>query len=247
MNLDELRAVQNRERATDSLQELRDSFYGDVADYISDLKAERERVAADADDPFASPTVSRLTDEITMAEQVVEAIYERRVGKIVKHASLAAAGMRGDEEGLTREEQALYEDLVERIQDNKSHVLDVLSGEADSSGDLESQTDATDQPDPPDPPPDDDPSVNPADLMSAEADDSHSSGERPEAASGTDGRDDESGIGDVDRTTVRVTRDVGEIVGVDERVYRLEAEDVVTLPAANAAPLVEREAAEKLE
>jgi DNA replication factor GINS len=40
---------------------------------------------------------------------------------------------------------------------------------------------------------------------------------------------------------------VGEILGVDERAYDLASEDVVTLPAANAEPLVERDAAEPLD
>ena len=50
-----------------------------------------------------------------------------------------------------------------------------------------------------------------------------------------------------ERTTIRITRDVGEIFGVDERTYELASEDVVTLPEENAGPLVERGAAEKLE
>jgi DNA replication factor GINS len=49
-----------------------------------------------------------------------------------------------------------------------------------------------------------------------------------------------------ERTTVRITADVGEIYGVDDRSYRLEREDVVDLPADNAAPLVEKNAAERL-
>ncbi|OYR56883.1 DNA replication complex subunit Gins51, partial [Halorubrum halodurans] len=51
----------------------------------------------------------------------------------------------------------------------------------------------------------------------------------------------------IDRETVRITRDVGEILGVDEREYDLASEDVVTLPTANAEPLVERDAAERIE
>ena len=43
---------------------------------------------------------------------------------------------------------------------------------------------------------------------------------------------------DTDRTTVRITRDVGEIMGVDERTYHLASEDVVTLPEVNATPLL---------
>ncbi|TKX76832.1 hypothetical protein EXE53_29765, partial [Halorubrum sp. SD626R] len=50
-----------------------------------------------------------------------------------------------------------------------------------------------------------------------------------------------------DRTTVRITRDVGPILGVDDREYDLASEDVVTLPAENADPLVQRDAAERLD
>ncbi|MFC7046411.1 hypothetical protein ACFQH6_14260 [Halobacteriaceae archaeon GCM10025711] len=260
MNLDELRGVQNRERATDSLQDLRDSFYDETAAYIQGLKEERERAASSADDPFASPEVNRLTDEITMAEQVVEAIYERRVGKIVKHASLAAAGMSGDEEGLTKEERRLYNDLVDRIQQNKDHVLAVLAGETDDDAAADSETAGagteppeatTDAPaPPPDTPPAGEPDVNAADLMG--------DGQSAEAATGDEtagdaGAEPDGALADEDagqdlhRTTVRVTRDVGEILGIDERVYRLEADDVVTLPEENAQPLLQREAAERLE
>src|SRR6056297_1990914 len=133
MNLAELRTVQSKERSKDSLQHLRESFYADVADYIADLKDQRDRAADHADSPFDDPEVNRLTDEVNTAEDVVEAIYERRVGKIVKRASLAAAGMPADEEGLTGEEQDLFEGLVERIESNKQEVLDILAGEADPS------------------------------------------------------------------------------------------------------------------
>ena len=51
----------------------------------------------------------------------------------------------------------------------------------------------------------------------------------------------------VERTTVRITSDVGEVFGVDERSYELSSDDVVTLPAENAGPLVEQDAAERLD
>jgi len=41
---------------------------------------------------------------------------------------------------------------------------------------------------------------------------------------------------DVDRTTVRITSDIGDILGVDDREYTLSSDDVVTLPEQNAAP-----------
>ncbi|WP_266077893.1 DNA replication complex subunit Gins51 [Haladaptatus caseinilyticus] len=276
MNLDELRSVQSKERSKDSLQHLRESFYADVGSYIRNLREERERAAERADDPFDSAEVNRLTDEIQTAEEVVEAIYERRVGKVVKRASLSAAGIPADEEGLTNEEQTLFADLVHRIEANKSTVLDVLSGtESDEGSDdtTESTTassdpgttasDPSNQADATDSTTAKSDSVSEAVRPSAEAtaiagnpgeDDATSSTDEPSTADETSTGDAVAGAENdpepafsEERTTVRITRDVGEILGVDDREYELASEDVVTLPAENAGPLIQRDAAEKLD
>jgi len=278
MDIAELRDVQSRERTTDSLQELPDSFYSDVASYIAELKAERERTAEAADDPFSDPDVNRLSDEIQTAEQVSESLYERRVGKIVKQASFAAAGMGGAEDGLTAEEQDLYDDLVERIEDNKARVLDVLAGQGDTDDSDGSDADANVDPDtgvdasalmgdgadlssetPAPPaadtasPPDSAPTADVADGERSEtrtdvsdAPETHAEeDEGTERPAPPDESDDERP--DDERATVQITRDVGEIFGVDERTYTLESEDVVSLPEANAEPLVEKDAATRLD
>ena len=148
MNLDELRSVQSKERQKDSLQQLRDSFYQDVAAYIQDLRAERDRRAERVDNPFSDDEVRQLSDELDTAEEVAEALYERRVGKVVKLASFAAADMSASEEGMTVEEQALFDDLVDRIKQNKASVLDVLAGEGDTNDAVNTTPTATD-PSPP--------------------------------------------------------------------------------------------------
>ena len=368
MDLDELRSVRRTERQKDSLQHLRDSFYADVAAYIEERKAERRRAADAADDPFGDPEVGQLTDEISTAEDVVEAIYERRVGKVVKLASFAAADMSADKSGLTAEERALFEDLVNRIKQNRRTVLDTLAGEGEGATDGASATTqfdtatrasepstapppsaATDDPvpatetaatdSPPDAPVDGAASTEsdaagsvdestaptPDDVLAAAmgGDDSAAAAPPtrtdPAAAStdadselesvppaiDTDAADRERDVavtdtaetdgGDAtiaadttgsatggpsasgsppdgeprrsdsttaqtpgtadtgpdgshpDRVTLRITEDVGRIYGVDEREYDLASEDVVTLPATNAGPLVERDAAERLE
>ncbi|WP_290816163.1 hypothetical protein [Halovivax sp.] len=342
MNLEELRSVQHTERQKDSLQALRPSFYQDVGEYIAELEGERDRLADDADDPFASPEVARLTDEIETAKDVVEAIYERRMGKLVKQASLAAAGMNADDEGLTAEERVLFEDLVERIRENKAEILDVLSGRtegatvdragaADRSADVvpddrprpEGVGERGDRPVPPEDAPsggavggpdgahasgaDEADGVSAADVMGGDpapsdgsfdggtessggadepgdgsrgsaADErgtadsgSDESGADPDpdggpsdarsdgdpAETGSDGTPVDADAGDrtaeaddassVDRVTVQITADVGAILGVDDREYTLECDDVVTLPEENASPLIERDAAEPLE
>ncbi|WP_251328508.1 hypothetical protein [Haloplanus pelagicus] len=297
MNVEELRTVQRTERQKDSLQHLRDSFYRDVAEYVAERKAERQRVAEAADDPFSSPEVSRLTDEIETAEEVVESIYERRIGKIVKRATFAAAGMATEDEGLTTEERDLFEDLVARIERNRETVLDTLAGEAegdatggasapapahdsaaDPSPEASSAADPSPEPSPqppadaeadpaPAPAPDDilaeamgdeggaDPSADAtttADRPSRSSEPSADADPDADAPTPTDSPTPDAPTPDggetgTDRTTLRITRDVGEIFGVDEREYDLASEDVVTLPTPNAEPLLDRDAAERLD
>lgn len=298
MDLDELQSVRDRERQTDKLQQLRPTFYADAGRFIQQLREQRSRAAKRADDPFDAPEVNHLSDDIDTAEQTVEAIYEKRVGKIVKAASFAAADLPAESDGMTEEEEKLFETLVNDIKQNRQHVLDVLAGETDESG-TDGDTDAatpeptqppsepatgtpkspgeTSGPEPPSPaegaladgPPtglDDGPTeVSAADVMGG-ADDAGAPAEEsppepptptPAAGEGaTDERDAEPEVREdggtategsgVDRETVRITADVGDIFGVDEREYDLAKDDVVTLPEANAKPLVDRDAAERL-
>ncbi|MES3160587.1 MAG: hypothetical protein PPP55_03340 [Halorubrum sp.] len=374
MNLDELRSVQATERQKDSLQHLRDDFYDDVAAYVSDLRAARDRRAEQVSNPFSDDDVRRMSDEVETAEEVAEALYERRVGKVVKLASFAAADMPVETEGMTTEERDLFDDLVARIEANKSTVLDVLAGETDTpaSSEAESEADsamppdevATEDvaepaatprehervhadPDPdaasetrldanaPDPdsvdadssesaeppgaagspdsngadvltgamggggresdsseptadvesastgPPADDgaradgpmpvdpepappgaPGVDDTSPTAEQTNDSVGNGESPtgepesRSAPGTGEGTSENGgptvaargsSADTARETVRITRDVGAILGVDEREYELAGGDVLSLPTENAAPLIQRDAAERVD
>jgi len=381
MDLDELQSVRDRERQTDKLQQLRETFYADAGEFIQALRDKRDRAAERADDPFDAPEVSRLSDEIDTAEGTVEAIYEKRVGKIVKAASFAAADLPAESDGMTAEEKELFETLVEDIKQNRQHVLDVLAGEAESSairGGEETTTERTEQsaPDPADPAADATPAedhapdvvggeteVSAADVMGSGPDTGGSETGQPDAGGrepethGPDGdassRDASGGPGaqppnaddgqpvpsqqeppaasadtggaggaggpgthdqpdttgmdqrqpgadaggglqtttreadatdsadetgttamettdataaerqgatadaeaatdehgesaGVPRETVRITADVGDIFGVDQREYDLSTDDVVRLPADNVDPLVERDAAERL-
>jgi len=151
MNLEELQTARDRERQTDKLQQLRESFYTDAGEFIQQLRAERDRAAERADDPFDAPEVNRLTDEIDTAEQTVEAIYEKRVGKIVKAASFAAADLPAEADGMTAEEQELFDTLVADIKGNREQVMAALTGEdaggaepADPTADTSAAEPATD-------------------------------------------------------------------------------------------------------
>ncbi len=50
-----------------------------------------------------------------------------------------------------------------------------------------------------------------------------------------------------ERTLVRITEDICKILGVDGRDYDLRAGDIVTLPSANAAPLLAKNGADDVE
>ncbi|QSG14388.1 hypothetical protein [Halapricum desulfuricans] len=321
MDLDELQTVKSRERQTDSLQQLRDSFYTEASEYLQELRDARDQAAELADDPWNDPEVGRLSDEIETAEQTVEAIHKRRVAKIVKNASLAAHGSAVDDSGLTTEEQGMFDQLVADIEANREHVLDKIAGElpADSSPETpqtasvegasaesspaagaaehtgpdpstsegpapdertantpdgpgprdQSTADPSSRPEaePPDAPPgginadddstDSEQAVPAADVMndggSTQAADPATAGAPadPEAGSGSPPPTDASSSSDradgVDRRTVRITEEVGEILGVDQREYDLSADDVVTLPEANAKPLLNQDAAQQLD
>ena len=306
MNLEELQSVQARERHSSDLQDLRASFYREVGEFIRELTAERDEAVEAATDPFSAPEVRRLSDDIRTARRTAEAIYERRAGKVMKQASIAAAGMPVDDEGLTDEEADLFEDLVDHIERNRERVLGPLeadaavepstaaqdetnadgpeaadglgaadpdpSGSATSTGSSEPSDPAGRAPEPPDPPepeppgrepsdgerpgqerPDPDPSESnrpDRDPAAQEPDDHEPAGQEggdPERA-GDDGA--AAGGGDapaIPRTTVRITADVGEVVGADDRDYDLSPADVVTLPAPNAEVLLDNDAAERLE
>ena len=319
MNLDELQSAQSRERQTDSLQQLRGSFYEEAGRFIQQLRKEREHVAERADDPFDAPDVQRLTNEIKTAEQTVESIYERRIGKLVKQASLEAAGMTADAEGLTTEEQETFNQLVSTIEENREHVLSVLANDEKQNASTEmttetetrteentnepdtvskpdsdpiqerekqtssmhpvDPTDSTDSADSADPtdsveaPSTGDVSQNisASDMMgngsetgtresvqpvppdvSLEAEPQNPVHEQPDADD-TDDReiDDAPGRDDarfqVDRTMIKITRDVGKILCVDEREYDLSKNDVVELPETNVGPLLANNAAERLD
>ncbi|UPM42172.1 hypothetical protein [Halocatena salina] len=301
MNLDELQSVQSRERQIDSLQQLHDTFYEDAGRFIRQLREEREQVAAEAADPFDSTDVQRLTDEIDTAERTVEAIYERRIGKLVKQASLEAAGMAADVEGLTREERSAFDSLVSTIESNRTRVLDEVLANAPpernsgaSSTDPESETTSSGDPSSGEmfESPDDEPDTSADDTSTDAPTAADVSGDAPSAASVTETTTDaskpvavestrqpppettsedagdvpvharpasdasdepvtasesEPEHPDVDRVTVRITNDVGEILCVDDRAYELSTDDIVTLPEPNAQPLIDHDAATRLE
>ncbi|MDZ7687836.1 MAG: hypothetical protein U5J64_03770 [Halobacteriales archaeon] len=143
IDLDDLRQVQAEERRSEKLQELSDTFYEDAADYIESMREERDT----CDDPY-SDEAQRINDALRSARQVTEAIYERRVGKVVKMASLSANGHTASEKRMTREEREMFSSIVSEIRTNQERIEETLEGaltdgEADTGTESEPEQEAS--------------------------------------------------------------------------------------------------------
>ena len=208
--MDDLRQTQADERRSEKLQELSDTFYEDAAGYIESLREKRDA----RDDPY-SDEARRLNDELDSARQVTEAIYERRVGKVVKMASLAANGHPTSEDRMTREEREMFESIVSEIRASQERIEETLedalkNGDTVPESEDEPRRDTDDE----------------AAKVTASGED------EPEQKSEADGY-----------TTVRVVESLPEFVGTDGREYSLGQEDVARIPEENARALCEKEAA----
>lgn len=223
MNLDELRAVRDDERATGDLQPLRPSFYAEAREFIDEIEEERDRQFDAADDPLSDPDVVRLSDKLSSAKEVLESILENRASKLLTQAMTVAAGEQAEPPEMTAEEAELYRVVVDAIRSTKQAAIEGDPTEMPVIDETPADT--------PDEPPIDGPESSPEDGVV-----------EPPSDAGTSDQDDEN-----DRLLVRVVDDVGTILGVDEREYDLGTGDVVSLPIENARALIEREVAEAVE
>ena len=216
MDLENLRQTQAEERRSEKLQELSDTFYEEAAEYIEEIREKRDA----CDDPY-SEEAQRLNDALSSARQVTEGIYERRVGKVVKMASLAANGHPASDDRMTREEREMFETIVSEIRANQTRIEETLEGALKNTGaETGTVTNAETEPEP-------EPRKEADEVAAGVLDDEGNLQE-----SETDGY-----------TTVRVTESLPEFVGTDGREYSLGQEDVARIPEENARALCEKEAA----
>ena len=115
MNLDDLRLIQVNERRSEGLQELERDFYGQVRAYIKALEEDKRNMEA--------PQAMKIDDELRSVRSVIEGIFNRRIGKIVKMASLRASGSQESPKGVTPEELDLFEQLTDLISRSRAIIL----------------------------------------------------------------------------------------------------------------------------
>jgi|Deesub1362B_J571_1020462.scaffolds.fasta_scaffold00065_13 DNA replication factor GINS len=123
MDLERLREIQNEERSSEKLKIVEPNFYEEIGEYVSKLRKKLEEIG-DYDD--AERDI--LEDEIRSVRRVVEDIFKLRLKKIIRSANFRANGLESDIEGLTPEEEELYEEIVTAISKARKRMLACLLG-----------------------------------------------------------------------------------------------------------------------
>lgn len=276
MEIRDIRAALQAERKQSELQDLDEDFYQDVNELLIKLHNKRDELVEQSDDPFTNEEVKRVSDKIETVQDNIESLYQRRSGKIVKKASFTAADINDEISGVTNEEEEIFQSLVTELERGQEKVFNTINpksneDEKDTDEITNTQPNNSVETTANESPPQPEEALLNTDTESGEKSESNNDTsenesvkkdswkaenkpdeESDELNSNTDKKgesiedfgDDETV--DIERITVRIKDDIGEILGVDNREYSLNKQDVVTLPETNAETLISNDAAKKL-
>jgi DNA replication factor GINS len=236
MNLDDLKVIRSNERSSRKLTQLKPDFYLDVKAYLDSLRAKKDQ---------------RKKDELVNALSVIEAIYDKRVVKIIRLASLRAKGLVEDAP-LTDEELKIYDGIYQLFTGYRDLMLGVGESGEVSNGDTDSMTKDT-------PTSDnlersdgallEDATTNVKEKQTVQLGLAVVS-EKGEDFKRSTPVEDELEIDDtrtliqesknIKYVIVRILADIPAFIGLDGRNYKLSKEDVVVLPEGNAKTLYNR-------
>ncbi len=109
-----------RNERKSKLVPLGSDFYEKVAGQLRELEAEKSRI-----EDISGSKYAIIDDELRTARKSIENIIERRIGKIIKEASLhASSKQKADTDSMTPEERNLYNKLLELMTEWRSALLD---------------------------------------------------------------------------------------------------------------------------
>ncbi len=113
-----------RDERKSKLVPLESEFYEKAAGQIRELEEEKHR-----NEDIYSTKYAIIDDELKTARKSIENIIERRIGKIIKEASLRASSRqkeKQDIDSLTPEEREFYNRLLELMIQWRSGLLDKM-------------------------------------------------------------------------------------------------------------------------
>lgn len=127
-----------RDERKSKLVPLEGDFYEKAAMQIRELEEEKSKI-----EDIYSTKYAIIDDELKTSRKSVENIIERRIGKIIKEASLLASSKqkeKKDFDAMTQEERVFYNRLLELMTTWRSELLDkILNKEKKSVIPAESQ------------------------------------------------------------------------------------------------------------
>lgn len=208
-----------REERKSKLVPLENDFYEKVAAQICELQDEKNRI-----EDIYGTKYAIIDDELKTARKSIENIIERRIGKIIKEASLRASSKqkeKQDIESMTQEERRFYNRLLELNMEIRRELLDKISKKEKQAA--SSQAAAT------------------REIQEKETQKATPIETQPETQIET-ALEDKKDISK-EYIVVRLLKDIPTFVGVDGRNYTLAKEDIAVLSTVNAKALINRKAA----
>jgi len=204
-----------REERKSKLVPLENDFYEKVAAQIRELQDEKTRI-----EDIYGTKYAIIDDELKTARKSIENIIERRIGKIIKEASLRASSRqkeKQDIESMTQEERRFYNRLLELNTEIRRELLDKISKKEKQAAC--SQAGATQEI---------------QEKVTQKETQIETQIETP--------LEDKKDISK-EYIVVRLLKDIPTFVGVDGRNYTLAKEDIAVLSTVNAKALINRKAA----
>ena len=193
-----LRKIQQMEKNSPVLTELKTIFYSVLLEYIENLNNRLERETS-------SQKKMLLKDEIQNTKKIAANIYEQREKKILLAAISKARGGNPDLKNMIDVEKNLFDSILDLMQKSRKNFLEREIPENKSN---EAKT------------------VESKEVTSK----SNKSEEKQENSI----------------PIVRVTQDIPEFIGTDEKKYNLRNNDIITLPADMSEMLSKRGVVKKI-
>lgn len=201
INYRTLRKIQQMEKNSPTLTELKSDFYKAFSEYLDNLNNRLER-------ENSSQKQLLLKDEIQNAKKIVTNIYEHREKKILLVAISKARGGNPDLKNLIDTEEELFNPILELMQKSRKTNLERESTENN---------------------------LNEAKTVKIEE-------ENKETEKSEENNENQGNPNPI----VRVTQDIPEFVGTDEKKYNLRNNDIVSLPEEMSEMLSKRGVVEKI-
>lgn len=136
VTLREIQQKLNSERESSDLQHLEEDFYTQVGQLLDELYEERNEYIKTTNNPFQSKEIQELSDKIQTIENTVDALYQQRSGKIIDKAGFAAADMIDGINGATKEEEELFNNLVEGLNDARKNIATTIDEQRNVTVDM---------------------------------------------------------------------------------------------------------------